>query len=146
MSNFEDEKLLAHSKIYHATVRKLREENAEKEKRKAEWEAAQGPKPTLDFVMGGPLKSEEEISKIATQTAERRLKDQENMERIGVAEPTSEKPKRGSLVTTRRPSRRPAKNKSAASRKAVRRSWNASERARAAIGSHDHAPRLQIAP
>lgn len=97
MSNFEDEKLLAHSKIYHATVRKLREENAEKEKRKAEWEAAQGPKPTLDFVMGGPLKSEEEISKIATQTAERRLKDQQNMERIGVAEPTSEKPKRGSL-------------------------------------------------
>jgi hypothetical protein len=97
VSNLEDEKLLAHSKIYHATVRKLREENAEKEKRKAEWEAAQGPKPTLDFVMGGPLKSEEEISKIATQTAIQKQHEQDDLERIGMAEPTNEKPRRGSL-------------------------------------------------
>ena len=97
MSNFEDEKLLAHSKIYHATVRKLREENAEKEKRKAEWEADNGLKPSLDFAMGGPLKSEEEISKIATEVAIEANRQQAGMERIGVVEPTNEKPRRGSL-------------------------------------------------
>ena len=97
MSNLEDEKLIAHARIYHATVRKLREENAEKEKLKAEWEANNGPKPTLDMVMGGPLKSEEEISKIATQTAIQKQQEQDDLERIGAVEPTSEKPPRGSL-------------------------------------------------
>ena len=97
MSNLEDEKLIAHARIYHETVRKLREQNAEKEKLKAEWEANNGPKPTLDMVMGGPLKSEEEISKIATQTAIYKQQEQEDLERIGAVEPTSEKPSRGSL-------------------------------------------------
>jgi hypothetical protein len=97
VSNLEDEKLIAHARIYHETVRKLREQNAEKEKLKAEWEANNGPKPTLDMVMGGPLKSEEEISKIATQTAIYKQQEQEDLERIGAVEPTSEKPSRGSL-------------------------------------------------
>lgn len=97
MSNYNDENLIAHSKIYHATVRKLREENAEKEKIKAQWEADKGPKPTLDLVMGGPLKSEEQISKIATEVAMEANRQQDGMERIGVVEPTNEKPRRRSL-------------------------------------------------
>lgn len=97
MSNSNDEKLIAHSNIYHATVRKLREQNAEKEKIKAQWEADKGPKPPLDMIMDGPIKSEEEISKIATQTAERSAKDQEKMERAGLIEPTNEKPRSRSL-------------------------------------------------
>ena len=97
MSNLEDEKLTAHARIYHETVRKLREENAEKEKRKAAWEADKGLKPPLDNVMGGPLKSEEEISKIATQTAIHKQQEQDDLERIGAVEPTTEKPTRGSL-------------------------------------------------
>lgn len=97
MSNFDDKKLMAHSKIYHATVRKLREQNAEKEKLKAQWEADKGPKPSLDMVLGGPIKSDEEISKIATEAAKEANRQQDGMERIGVIEPTSEKPRRRSL-------------------------------------------------
>lgn len=97
MSNLEDEKLISHAQIYHATVRKLREQNAEKEKLKAEWEATNGPKPSLEMFMGGPLKSEEEISKAATEIAIEKNRQQEGMERIGAVEPTSEKPSRGSL-------------------------------------------------
>ena len=97
MSNFEDEKLIAHSQTYHATVRKLREQNAEKEKLKAEWEATNGPKPPLDIYMGGPLKSEEEISKVATEIAIEKNRQQEDMERAGMVEPPNEKPHPRSL-------------------------------------------------
>lgn len=97
MSNSEEEKLLGYSKIYHETVRKLRAENAEKERRKADWEVDKGLKPSLDMVMGSPLKSEEEISKIATERAKRATQEQEKMERLGVIEPSQDKARRNSL-------------------------------------------------
>jgi hypothetical protein len=93
MSNNNEENLKTHSEIYYKTVRKLRAENAEKEKIIAAWKADKGSKPPLESLINSPVKSEEEVSRIATEAAIEFNKQEAKRENHGLVE----KPKKNSL-------------------------------------------------
>lgn len=82
MSSFEDKKLSAYADTYNKIVKELRAENAEKEKLKQAWEADKGLKPKLETAMGGPMKSEQEISEIATEKARLTVRGMEQRDKL----------------------------------------------------------------
>lgn len=84
-----------HAANYHAALKRLREENEQKEQHLKELENAKGLVPTkseLEKMMGGPKLSEEEIHRKAQDIADQRIKEQQVLERNNlVAPPTKSK-------------------------------------------------------
>lgn len=91
MSTFEFDRLEEYDRNYNAAMRKMKADNEWKEKEIMKWEAdpSEG-KPPLDFVIGSPVLSQQEMEDRADQIAKELIRQQDALERHGLIEPEKE--------------------------------------------------------